>query len=195
MKKAIDIVILPSREVADASIKFSHLISDSTYTRLNKQNQLPHISLLMGGAEEDKITEIWSQTINILKDFQPFPIIINELRIMNTYSGLHIEKSEDLVRLHTNLVDRLVPQLNYNNDLSTLANPKNAQEKSLFWVNGYPENSAKENFNPHITLGDGKLNDLSQINLPIEFQATKIAICHLGNYCTCYEILEEFDLK
>jgi hypothetical protein len=64
--------------------------------------------------------------------------------------------------------------------------PPAVNELTLFWINGYFKNSSFENFKPHITTGFGKIDS---VVLPIYFNASKLAICHLGNFCTCRKIL------
>ena len=49
----------------------------------------------------------------------------------------------------------------------------------------------KENCLPHITIGYG---ELSHFLFPEEFTASKLALCHLGNHCTCRRVLASFAL-
>ena len=56
----------------------------------------------------------------------------------------------------------------------------------------YPEKSSFENFFPHITIGYGEINNFS---FPIIFSVSKLALCHLGNHCTCRKILASTNLK
>jgi len=39
---------------------------------------------------------------------------------------------------------------------------------------------------PHISVGYGEITGLPS---PIEFRATQLALCHLGNHCTCRKVL------
>ncbi len=46
----------------------------------------------------------------------------------------------------------------------------------------------------HIGIGEVE-NEICGIEFPIQFTASKLALCHLGNYCTCRKILSLHDLK
>ena len=60
-------------------------------------------------------------------------------------------------------------------------------EVSKFWIENYRKNhSDPNNYHPHISL---KCRKAEYKNFPIKFTASKLAICHLGNYCSCRKIL------
>jgi hypothetical protein len=58
---------------------------------------------------------------------------------------------------------------------------------TLEWIRTYPQKSSYENFRPHITLGYGQVPP--GLSFPIPFTAARLALCHLGNHCTCREML------
>ncbi len=58
---------------------------------------------------------------------------------------------------------------------------------SVEWVRSYPEKASHESFHPHITLGYGRAKP--SFSLPVTFGAAGLALCHLGNHCTCRRIL------
>jgi 2'-5' RNA ligase len=192
--KSIDLVIIPPPPVIELSCKISKNLSHSKNIRLNAIDQIPHISLLMGVAHEETLKEIWGSALAISADLQPFTISIDEIRIKKSYSGLHINKSNELAKLQIKLIESIAPLLTHNSSINDFAGEYIA-EKSTAWVNKYIENSSGDNFDPHITLGDGKLNDLSTIELPISFTAETFALCHLGNYCTCHTVLQKTKLS
>ncbi len=70
--------------------------------------------------------------------------------------------------------------------------PPMASESTLAWIKNYSEKSSFEKFFPHITIGYGEINDYS---FPIKFTASKLALCHLGNHCTCRKILASVKLE
>jgi hypothetical protein len=63
---------------------------------------------------------------------------------------------------------------------------------TLDWIRTYPEKAAYENFRPHITIGYGRLPATAA--LPIPFVVTRLALCHLGNHCTCRRTLLSHEL-
>lgn len=191
--KAIDIAILPPKEISELCINLNQRLIGPRNIKLNQTNQLPHITLLFGGVEDDKLHKIWNKVEQITRDFKPIKLEIAKVRYGGS-TGLHLAKSESLVNLHTQLVNKISPLLSYNVTTKDFANPDTVFERSTTWVNNFLVNSARENYDPHITIGDGKLkeDDLSQ--LPIKFTADKITLCHLGNLCTCTETLFKTNL-
>jgi hypothetical protein len=59
------------------------------------------------------------------------------------------------------------------------------------WVAGFRRNSSYEAFTPHITLGHSTKLPFVE---PVSFDATTIAACHLGRFCTCRRILRQWKL-
>ena len=59
-------------------------------------------------------------------------------------------------------------------------------ESTLLWIKNFSTESSFEKFFPHITIGFGATKAL---DLPIEFAPVRLAMCHLGNHCTCKKIL------
>lgn len=81
---------------------------------------------------------------------------------------------------------KLAPYLSYDAKLAMCFSPPTVVEKTLLWINNYKKSSF-ENFYPHITLAATSKIENKKLN--INFVASKIAICHLGNYCTCRKII------
>lgn len=50
----------------------------------------------------------------------------------------------------------------------------------------------KEDFLPHITLGKGTLDAKAG---ETSFTASRLALCHLGNHCTCRKVLGEWGVE
>ena len=54
------------------------------------------------------------------------------------------------------------------------------------YIKAFPTKSSFENYVPHITLGADSI-DLETGSF--EFVSQELALCHLGNYCTCRKVL------
>jgi hypothetical protein len=80
----------------------------------------------------------------------------------------------------------LAPYFSYDVTAEMVLSPPVANETTLLWIKNYPEKSSFKRFNPHITLGYGHIDNVSY---PREFTAPRLALCHLGNHCTCRKIL------
>lgn len=60
------------------------------------------------------------------------------------------------------------------------------EEVTMYWIKNYPKESSFEKFSPHITIGFGEVEgETCGIKFPLRFSVSKLALCHLGNYCTC----------
>lgn len=58
------------------------------------------------------------------------------------------------------------------------------------FVKNFNEEHAFDNYWPHITLSQGRAENIE----PFEFTASKIALCHLGAHGTCAKVLKSFNL-
>ena len=73
-----------------------------------------------------------------------------------------------------------------------LINPDEVERSTLLWIKNYRDKSSFDNFLPHITIGYGEATDSG---LPASFIASELAICHLGNHCTCRKVLWSVKLQ
>jgi len=192
-KIAVDVVLLPSEEMADKAIaankellrQYAHKIV------LDKESCLPHISLAMGCIDETDIDEIDTilRTIgeeSSLGQLTAAGIHIGTNRAGEKVSVIEIENTEALQSLHEEVMHRLAPYFSYDVKAAMVLSSSETSESTLDWIKNYPEKSSFEKFFPHITIGYGEINNFS---FPIIFSASKLAVCHLGNHCTCRKIL------
>ena len=196
---AVDVVLLPSEEMMDKTIQANRELLKNFDNKiiLNKENCLPHISLAMGCIDKEHIADIENILQDIAKQHS-----VSKLRVIGIYPGIdsadeqvsafQIEKTEELQLLHEKVMQGLTPYFTYDVTTDMLFSPPGIEKTTLLWIKNYPEKSSFENFSPHITIGFGKTNNLS---LPIEFTASKLALCHLGNHCTCRKILVSIALR
>jgi 2'-5' RNA ligase len=196
---AVDVVLLPSEEMADKTIEANRELQKQYTDKivLDKENCLPHVSLAMGCIDERDIADIEKVLQTIAKQSS-----LGQLSVIGIHTGtnsateqvsvLQIEKTEALQLLHEQVMQRLAPYFNYDVTEDMLLSPPMASESTLLWIKNYPEKSSFEKFSPHITIGYGEINNFS---FPIKFTASKLALCHLGNHCTCRRILALAELK
>jgi len=198
-KIAVDIVLLPSQEMTDAAIEANRELLKLRPDKiiLDKQNCLPHISLAMGCIDEADIAEIEQILRQIAGRFAPGELSFIGIHIGTTSTGekvtvVGVEKTQKLQKLHEEVIRALRPYLGYDVTSDMVLCPPPVEESTLLWIRNYPENSSYEKFLPHITIGYGQSGGLT---FPPRFTADKLALCHLGNHCTCRKVLAsvEFD--
>jgi 2'-5' RNA ligase len=192
-KIAIDVVLLPDNSMTNQAVGISRrqFKKFSGKIILNKENCLPHISLAMGGIKESDLQKVTKTLQDIASKFHTFELIAdtyhdNTIPSKEIVSEFIIKKAPELQSLHEIVMTKLKPFLLYDISINTVFSPPAVEEITLCWIKNYAKKSSFNNFNPHITIGFRKLDD---INAPINFTASTLALCHLGNYCTCRKIL------
>jgi 2'-5' RNA ligase len=190
---AVDVVLLPSEEMVDKTIAANRELLKQCADKivLDKESCLPHISLAMGCIDESDIADIEkvlqaTAKQSSLGQLSAIGIQTSENSAGEQVSVLQIERTEALQSLHEEVMRRLAPYFTYDVRVDMVLSPPLASESTLAWIKNYPEKSSFEKFSPHITIGYGEINDYS---FPIEFAVSKLALCHLGNHCTCRKIL------
>jgi 2'-5' RNA ligase len=112
--------------------------------------------------------------------------------IGESVSAFEVEKTEELQSLHEAIMDRLTPYLSTDVTAYEISDEEVA-ETTLSWIKNYRDKSSFGRFFPHITIGYGQLSNF--LSFPIKFAASRLALCHLGNHCTCRKILVSVELK
>jgi 2'-5' RNA ligase len=198
-RKAVDVVLLPEEAMTDRVIganaelvkKFGRKIV------LNKRNCLPHISLAMGTIDETDIGNIEKilkaiAKESFLEDFKIVGVHVETNAVGQQVSAFIVEKTDQIQLLHERIMNGLAPCLSSDVDRTMMYPGGEIAESTLLWIRNYREKSSFENFSPHITIGYGQMQNRAP---QVEFAASKLALCHMGNHCTCREIFVSMELK
>ena len=198
-KIAIDVVLLPSEDMMEKTIKINQKLLQQYSNKiiLHKETCLPHISLCMGVIDENDISAISKILTVISKQFSVF-----NLTAANLYShtnsngdknaGFQIKTTKNLQLLHESIMKKLSKFLTYDVSAEMLFTPPAIEKITFSWIKNYLAKTSFDKYKPHITLGFGQVVDAK---LPIKFTSSKLALCQLGNYCTCRKILFSTELK
>ena len=196
--KAIDVVLLPEKAIADMAIEANGRLVEKFGDEivLDKNKCLPHISLAMGCMDESDIAKISDVLESISKNYKPMVLGVAGIDVETNslgqkVSGFMIENSQPLQSLHEEIMTKAQPLLTSDVSVEMIYPSGNISETTLQWIKNYRDKAAFENFSPHITLGYGAIEDLQ---FPKEFKTSTLALCHLGNHCTCREVLISFEL-
>ena len=197
-KYAVDFVILPPQPVVDLTISLNKKFCNDSIIVLDKDHCFPHISMLMGCIRSDQLDIATTLLKKVALNHKAMMLEMSRISTVDTNSGvvmaLDVEANEALNRMHEKLVETFVPLITRDATHSDMFDGSHTNVSTLNWINNFVEQSCAENFWPHITIGYLKDNGISDIE-PISFRASRIAICHLGSYCTCRRILTEVSLK
>lgn len=183
MTKAIDIVLIPPRDIFELSLELNARSTD-TPVRLGKDVNLPHLSLLQAIVEDEHVPQLVEKLNSIAVDFPTVPVVIDRI----TGNSFHMENAGELRKLHERIIADLQP---------LLANQEGTQEDyyrpngevitddCFPWVNNFISDASYDNFDPHITLWMNGNADTSDVQLPINYSNSHIALYHMGPYNTC----------
>lgn len=195
-KIAIDIALIPDRKIIQELVKINNN-SVKIYSKLNTNNNLPHITLAMGVIDKKYLTEVILIIKKILKKYSKF-----ECNMINQNSQefekdkfmlrIELEKNKKMIKLHKEIMENLKSYFSYD------LNPEMFYDKkinniTLNWIKNYEKKQGHpELFNPHINL---KCTP-TQIKLGFKnIKSSTIVVCQLGNYCTCRTVLADFKLN
>ncbi len=196
---AIDVVLLPEEAMMERVIALNKNLVEKFNSKiaLNKQNCLPHISLAMGCIEQKQVGEERAKLEEISKEISPGELkavgirtVVNQ--VGEKVSSLEIEKKAELMQLHERVMVDFEQYMSSEPDEQMIWRKGKVSENTLNWIRGYRRNSSFENFFPHITVGYGRAESS---DFPMNFHCEKLALCHLGNHCTCRQILSAVPLQ
>jgi hypothetical protein len=196
---AINVVILPPDPIMDLALKWNGELGkrEKENITLGKFRYLPHVSMVMGCIEEDILPNAKAALQSIAGRHRAPQLHVPHIRTVNTDSGkkiitLDISPNPDLLSLHETIVNVFQPLVTPDADEASINDLPPISADAIDWINHYIPYHCFDNFWPHITLGFGDIDFELQ---PFSFEGSRLAICHLGNYCTCSTILVETNLK
>jgi hypothetical protein len=199
MKLAIDIAILPPDHITDLCIDIGKDCKQDITVPLNKQDNLPHITLVMGVMDEDDLNRITNKSQTILDKFKPLHLSLVELNSVQTNLdklsyGFKVDRTQELVKLHQVIMDEFLDYLSKeksNQEMFYIKDGEEFSNISMRWVDTLYRDKKPDDYFPHISL---KCQSPMYNNLPVNFIADRIAVCQLGDHCTCRKILWESKL-
>ncbi|MHC4666342.1 MAG: 2'-5' RNA ligase family protein [Planctomycetota bacterium] len=197
-RKAVDIVLLPDEVMTDRAIEANRELVEKYGEKivLNKENCLPHISLAMGCVDErdfDAVEKVLRAIAkeNFLPQLQVSGIQSSSNWVGEAVSVFEVEKVGELQLLHEEIMERLAGFLSPDVGKEMLYDPADVEQSTLLWIKNYRGESSFGKYFPHITIGYGEMDDVS---FPMQFGVSRLAVCHLGNHCTCREVLISIEL-
>jgi len=197
-RKAVDVVLLPTEAMMDRVIEANRKLIEKSDKKivLNKKNCLPHISLAMGCVDESDIAAIGKVLQTIARECSLGDLTVTDIQIAADSAGekvsvFEVEKTRQLQLFHEKAMGKLTGYLSSEVTGDMIYTGAAVEDSTLLWIKNYQEKSSFANFSPHITIGYGEIENRP---LPIKFAASKLALCHLGNHCTCRKVLVSIEL-
>ena len=199
-KIAIDIALLLPEAINKICVDINQKEHSEKFSDLSKSDNHPHITLAMSVIDEEDIEKVNSKLKEIVEQFSKLNLeIINiyyQITPENKISyGFEIKMTDEIKKLHGKIMKELLPMFSYNvtNNMFFLDSDEKFSDVSKVGVENYGKNhSDPENYHPHISL---KCRKAEYHNFPVKFIASKVVLCHLGNYGTCRTILGLHELS
>jgi 2'-5' RNA ligase len=197
---AVDVVLIPSKEVADEAIRINRELLKQTKSDyvLTRTDRIPHLSLAMGSLHQSLTPHITELLQKIASPYPPVDLFFSRIDVRTNSTGepiatLAVEKTSALQSLHEEITQQLSSYLIEDAAAEGFIGYPDVKPSSVAWVKDYRSAASFERYSPHITLGIGR-PDPSLLSFR-RGRTERLALCHLGNYCTCRKILFETNLK
>jgi 2'-5' RNA ligase len=163
--------------------------SESHGLRLD-DDHLPHVTLSQHFIREDERELAFEKVDEVLRGQKPLKLVISGGGKGSSAVWMAVENTPQLQKLHERLMEGLrgveragaTPAAFFGGD---------ARMGDVLTVASYRVNSSFAGFSPHITLGHASQPPVVE---RMSFQASIIAACRLGRFCSCREILRSWTL-
>jgi len=199
-KLASDIVLLPSEEITKAAIRLNQSLLQRFEKKiiLSRNDSLPHLSLAMGALRAEEIPAVADRLEEVASAFPPINLNFTGIQSGPTdankiVSTWEVKRTAELQALHETIMNRMSLLLTPDATAEHFIGFPNIGATSVAWVNRFRNTAAFERFSPHITLGVGTFEP--DTSFPQRGIAPRLALCHLGDHCTCRKILFETPLR
>lgn len=191
---AIDIVLLPEAKIARLAIETNRKLTGSSGREivLDETTCLPHISLAMGCIESEQVDAIGRMLGAVAKDCPVGKLtitgVLTVLNARNEPNSLFaVAKTEALQALHERIMETFETHMSCDVTAEMICGDEEAAPSTLAWIRDFRRKAAFAAFFPHITIGYGVVAE--PMTFPVDFVAPQLALCHLGNHCTCRKVL------
>jgi hypothetical protein len=195
---AVDIVLLPDEEMAERAIAVNARLVRQYGSQivLSKEDCLPHISLAMGCIESDRIEAVGEILKEVAREHAVSELVVTG--VVTTLgvkgqqtSSFALATTPELQSLHEAITGRMREYFSYDATAEMIYGNGPVAESTLAWIRTFREKSSFAAFFPHITLGYGPVDQ--PMTFPLRVTPRCLALCHLGNHCTCRKVLTQID--
>jgi 2'-5' RNA ligase len=189
---ALDVAILPPRDVHEMAVRLGAALPQADFEGLRLDGQhLPHLTLTQQFVRVDEIERVLGRLDAVLCDERPLELRVSGIGATpRSTVWIAIERTPALASLHERLMHALEDVERIGGGPAAFLGG-DARLADVAWVAGYRLTSSFLAFLPHITLGHA--SDPPRLE-PFTFEATTVAACHLGRFCTCQRVLRQWTL-
>jgi len=190
---ALDVAVLPPPEVRDLAIGLSAALPDADFEGLRLDAEhLPHLTLTQQFVRAADVERTLERLDLALRGQPPLTLRVTGAgQTLASTVWMAIERSDALASLHERLMEAL-RELEQAGGAPAAFVDRDARLADVAWVTAYRVKSGFLAYAPHITLGHA--SEPPRVE-PFTFEATTVAACHLGRFCTCRRVLRRWKLR
>jgi 2'-5' RNA ligase len=188
---ALDVALLLPPDARQKAVTLSATLPEehSHGFRLDADHH-PHITLTQQFVRVEELDAALERIDEAVRGQRPLAIRVTGGGKGHNSVRMEIERSEAIASLHERLMEAL-RGLERPGGTAAAFFEGDARVGDVAWVTGYRLKSSLSAYTPHVTLGYAA--DAPAIE-PFTFQATTVAACHLGRFCSCRRALRSWEL-
>lgn len=188
---ALDVALLPPPDVTQRALDLSASLPEEASKGLRLDSgHLPHVTLTQLYVRENELETAFERIGDVLREQHPLRVLVTGGGQSNHTVWMTIERTPDLVALHERLMEALRGVERQHGGPGAFFEGE-GHVGDVLWVAGYRLKSSLEKFEPHITLGHAAQPPAIDA---FAFDASTVAACHLGRFCTCRHVLRRWTL-
>lgn len=188
---ALDVALLPPADVSEKAIAISAALPDEESQGLRLDGaHAPHVTLTQLFARVNELDEVLARVGEVVRGAAPMTLRVTGGAQGASSVSMAIELTPPLMTLHERLMEALRGLERPDGGTSAFFEDE-GRLRDVLWVAGYRLKSSFHHFAPHITLGHGARPPAVE---PFSFEASAVAVCHLGRFCTCRRVIRRWTL-
>lgn len=161
---------------------------------------LPHLTLAQLFLRRSNLPALIERVDAVVRGRPPLRLQVTGFGGTPPVVHFAIEPAPELQRLHQTLMDDLreleepggAAEAFYSDAPSRAkSRAESPRDRDVDWVRNFRSHAGYRNFEPHITLGIGTPPAFPGA---FDFTADRVALCHLGRFCTCRRVIKEWSL-
>jgi 2'-5' RNA ligase len=189
---ALDVAVLLPADVRQRVIGLNAALppEGSHGLRLDDDHH-PHVTLTQAFVRAEELDAALDRVAEVLRGRRQMTLDITGSAHNGDTLLLTVGRNPQLVQLHEDLMAALRGYERPGGTPAAFAGG-DGRVGDIMWVASYRLKSSFHHFAPHITLGHGQHPPAIE---PFSFEATTVAACQLGYFCTTQRILRQWELE
>jgi 2'-5' RNA ligase len=204
---ALDVALLLPPDVRDLAVRLSSSLSEPASPKLEPKesaspkpeakadfrldaDHLPHITLTQQFVRVEEVDAAFERIDETLRGERPLSVRVTGGGKGHSSVWMAIERTEAIASLHERLMESL-RGLERPGGTAAAFFEGDARVGDVAWVTGYRLKSSLSAYHPHVTLGYAAEPPAIE---PFTFEASSVAACHLGRFCSCRMVLRSWEL-